>query len=82
MLNSMIFVEEPYDGLTVPKNIKKHPDFEHIMNEFKIADLIMHPGRHRGKMEKPSLKKLLSRELPSGVPTPKEEFEQILSEYT
>jgi hypothetical protein len=72
----MIFVEEPYDGLTVPKNIKKNSDFLHIHNEFLIAEAILHPGRNT-KMRKPRLGPLLGRTVHIGGATREEEVEDF-----
>ncbi|KAI6205067.1 hypothetical protein M3Y94_00750600 [Aphelenchoides besseyi] len=36
-MGSRVFLEEPYDGLTVPKNVKEQSTFDHIKYEFKYV---------------------------------------------
>ncbi|KAI6184695.1 PAP-associated domain-containing protein [Aphelenchoides bicaudatus] len=74
---SRMFVEEPYDGLTVPKNIKQESDFMHIRYEFKIAKVIMNSG----VKEKTSLKALQSRQVPPGVATREDELEEAQARF-
>jgi hypothetical protein len=58
LLNSMIFVEEPYDGLTVPKNVKKAEDFDYITKQFKVARDVLDPKKHGGQIDLEFLMKL------------------------
>lgn len=78
MLGSKIFIEEAYDGLTVAKNIKEEYDFEHIMNELKIAYHLTNPKHTDGKAKRPSLQPLLAREITAGVATRRIDYKRFL----
>jgi hypothetical protein len=74
MLGSHIFVEEPYDGLTVPKNIKTSSDFDHIKYEFAMGYYLAHPEKEDGTLIKPTLAELLERTNSERVATRKNDI--------
>jgi poly(A) RNA polymerase GLD2 len=71
---SMVFVEEPYDGLTVSKNVDKIFNFDHIMHELQIARHLLHPNNESA----PRLENLLGRHLHKDAVTKKAEVDKIL----